>query len=385
MIWDSTNFSISIPERRISEALVSLENILDKFPIISARQLAQFTGKIISMSPVMGNVTSLMTRHLYFAIENRKRWDGIINIDFPQCLKAELNFWQENVSSLNKKCFIEFEIPKILIYSDASNYAAGACMIKLSEKVFHQMWNENEMLMSSTWRELRAVQLALHSFISDLNNKTIKWHTDNQNCVSIISKGSTKMHLQHLAYDIFKTCSKHGITLIPTWIPRSENCRADFLSKLIDVDDWETSLCFFSFMDSIWGPHTIDRFANYRNKKTERFNSRFWNPGSEAVDAFSQDWKLDNNWLVPPINLVAKSILHLKMCKASGTLIVPKWPSSSFWTLIFKMNLEYQPYVIEVLEFSPNQNIFVHGNNKNALLGAPDFSSEILAIRLRAC
>ena len=385
LIWDSKNFSINIPDRRISEALTSLESIMEKFPKFSARQLAQFTGKIISMSPVMGNVTSLMTRHLYFTIENRKRWDDIVNITLPQCLMAELKFWQENISFLNKKCFIEFDIPKILIYSDASNYAAGACMVKLNDRIFHQMWDECEMSMSSTWRELRAVQLALHSYLSDLKNKTIKWHTDNQNCVSIINKGSTKMHLQHLAYDIFKTCSKHGITLIPTWVPRSENCKADFLSKIIDVEDWETSLSFFSYMDTLWGPHTIDRFANYRNKKTDRFNSRFWNPGSEAVDAFSQNWKTDNNWLVPPISLVAKSILHCIMCKANGTLIVPKWPSSSFWTLIFKRNLEYQPYVIDVLEFSPNQNIFIHGSNKNALLGAPDFSSEILAIRLRAC
>ncbi len=28
-----------------------------------------------------------------------------------------------------------------------------------------------------------------------------------------------------------------------------------------------------------WGPHTIDRFASYYNKKINRFDSRFWNPG----------------------------------------------------------------------------------------------------------
>ena len=37
------------------------------------------------------------------------------------------------------------------------------------------------------------------------------------------------MHLQYLAYDIFKICSNVGITLNPIWIPRSENCKADFI------------------------------------------------------------------------------------------------------------------------------------------------------------
>jgi hypothetical protein len=46
---------------------------------------------------------------------------------------------------------------------------------------------------------------------------------------------------------------------------------------------------------------TIDRFANFNNKKLNRYNSLYWNPGSEAIDAFSQNWQFENNWLVPPV------------------------------------------------------------------------------------
>jgi hypothetical protein len=46
---------------------------------------------------------------------------------------------------------------------------------------------------------------------------------------------------------------------------------------------------FFSFIDDLWGAHSIDRFASIVNRKTERFNSLFWNPGSETVDAFTQN------------------------------------------------------------------------------------------------
>ncbi|VDI69108.1 Hypothetical predicted protein [Mytilus galloprovincialis] len=336
LIWDSVNFSLAVSERRLNDAKESLDNILKKFPIISARQLAQFTGRIISMSPVMGNVTSLMTRHLYFAIENRKSRDSILDIAYTECVLAELRFWSDSLTNLNQKKFVNDTLPNIVVYSDASNVAAGAFTVEVNEKVFHSTWSEYEKNMSSTWRELRAIQLALYSFKSVLKNSTVKWHTDNQNCVKIINRGSTKMHLQCFAYDIFKFCSKERVIVQPIWVPRSENCRADFLSKMIDIDDWQTSPEFFEFMDNLWGPYTVDRFANFANSKLKRFNSKFWNPGSEAIDAFTQNWKNENNWIVPPIDLVSKSINHLVLCKAEGTLIVPKWPSSSFWTLLFR-------------------------------------------------
>jgi hypothetical protein len=51
-----------------------------------------------------------------------------------------------------------------------------------------------------------------------------------------------------------------------------------------------------------------------------RYNSLYWNPGSEAIDAFSQNWQFENNWLVPPVFSVLRVIKHLLFCKARGTL-----------------------------------------------------------------
>jgi hypothetical protein len=51
------------------------------------------------------------------------------------------------------------------------------------------------------------------SFRFKLANNTIKWHTDNKNCVSIIEKGSTKLHLQTIAVKIFNLCPELSISL----------------------------------------------------------------------------------------------------------------------------------------------------------------------------
>ena len=44
----------------------------------------------------------------------------------------------------------------------------------------------------------------------------------------------------------------------------------------------------FNWLDRLFGPHSVDLFANPDNAQLDQFNSRFWSLGSEAVDAFGQ-------------------------------------------------------------------------------------------------
>jgi hypothetical protein len=51
------------------------------------------------------------------------------------------------------------------------------------------MWNSVEKDQSSTWREMKSIELALSSFKDQFQGKTIKWFTNNQNCVKIVKSG----------------------------------------------------------------------------------------------------------------------------------------------------------------------------------------------------
>jgi hypothetical protein len=82
--------------------------------------------------------------------------------------------------------------------------------------------------------------------------------------------------------------------------------------------------------------------------------------------------------------MVIRAIRHLVACKAKGTLIVPKWKSAAFWPLIFSKNLEYKPYVKDVIEFSNTYGIFEQGSNKNTSFGVKPFGTQILAVLLDA-
>ena len=101
---------------------------------------------------------------------------------------------------------------------------------------------------------------------------------------------------------------QYQIRLEPKWIPRHLNERADYLSCIIDNGDWHLNPTVFAELDHGWGPHTVDRFASFHNSQLPRFNSRCWNPGSEAVDAFTANWAGETNWLCPPIGLIPRVI-----------------------------------------------------------------------------
>jgi hypothetical protein len=99
------------------------------------------------------------------------------------------------------------------------------------------------------------------------------------------------------------------------------------------------------------------------NRKTERFNSLFWNPGSEAVDAFTQNWHGENNWLVPLIYLVVRNIKHLLFHKAQGTLYSTEMGFSHVLAFHFKGGLFYRENVTDVLEFKESSSIYIKGSN----------------------
>lgn len=113
--------------------------------------------------------------------------------------------------------------------------------------------------------------------------------------VRIIQYGSRVPALQAEALAIFSMCVKNHIHIEPEWIPREQNELADYCSRLVEYDDWSLNPAVFKWLDELWGPHSIDRFADHVNTQTQRFNSRFWMPGSEAVDTFTCDWSMENN------------------------------------------------------------------------------------------
>ena len=213
LLLDTHAGELKIPTRRIESLLSRVENVFQSYPFSTPRKLASVTGKIISMSPVLGSgVSHLMSRHMYYTIESRLTWDEVINVNDPELLR-ELKFWLENVFRLNCKKIFTSQIPKIISSSDASDTGCGSTL-SVGNQICHMTWNTLEKTKSSTWRELTAIKFGILSFLPLISNKSLYWFSGNQAAVDIVTNGSRKKHLQYLALGIFKLCLLNSISII---------------------------------------------------------------------------------------------------------------------------------------------------------------------------
>ena len=278
---------LSVPEQKLSNLTSQLRKA-NEVQVVPATVLASIIGKVLSMALALGPVMRLMTRNLYAMLNARSSWYQ--NLSVTREARAELAFWLEHIEKFNGQNMWPGPSAVRVVYSDASSTGYGGYCIEHGDQVTAGQWLPQEALRSSTWRELRAVRLVLEDFGPKLKNCRVRWLTDNQNVVRIVLYGSRKPILQEEALAIFATGVNNRIRLEPEWIPREENEFADYLSRIVDHDDWMLNPVVFQELDVMWGPHTIDRFADVHNRQLERFNSRYWNPWSEAVDAFTCDW-----------------------------------------------------------------------------------------------
>ena len=146
-----------------------------------------------------------------------------------------------------------------------------------------------------------------------------------------MSVGGKNVALQQEAFGIFSTCIARHIRGEPEWIPRNKNKKADYLSRIIDHDDWKVNPSIFASLDQCWGPHVVDRFASYYNAQLPCFNSRFSNPGTEAVDAFTCDWGWSVKLVVPTALF---SPTNNPTCKANTSFWNSNCPSLGFSSIL---------------------------------------------------
>jgi hypothetical protein len=96
--------------------------------------------------------------------------------------------------------------------------------------------------------------------------------------------------------------------------------------------------------------------ATVHNRQLVRLNSERHEPRTGAVDAFSQDWTADVNWLNPPWRLLPHVIDKLIREPARATLLVPLWPSQPWWPRLVSV-------ASSVLLLPSNARVFRHGNS----------------------
>ncbi len=363
MSIDTFSMQFKLPDNKLEKLQVAIRQCLSKrAQYIPVKDIARIAGFIISASDAIGRLSRLFTRHLYRMIESRNTWSS--RIPLSEGAICELEFWYKNISKVNGQPIKPMSSATTAIYSDASDTGFGGYSIQFDNLVCAGLWSDSEKSESSTHREVRAVLYVLRSVGPKLVGKKLKWYSDSQNACRIISVGSAIPVLHDLSIDLYNVCLKYNIAIEPEWLPRDLNTRADELSRILDPDDWSLNPGVFAFLDRKFGPHSIDRFASHYNALLPRFNSRYWSPGCEAADCFTQDWSSDNNWVCPPVAILLKAVNHMKKCRALGTVIVPEWPSAPFWPVLSPKLGSMKKYLVKHEVLPKLNNLCIPGRGQ---------------------
>eukprot|EP00731_Ephydatia_muelleri_P026444 Em0018g544a len=158
--------------------------------------------------------------------------------------RTELEFWAESLHDFNSQPI--WHNPGVLrvVYSDASSTGYGGYTVEHGMHVANGVWLPEEAKQSSTWRELVAVKRVLQAVVDRLNNSRIHWFTDNQNVVRILTVG--RLFAKCSLTDICTLMSR-AIHIEPEWIPREQNEIADYISCIVDYDDWFVNPAVFAW------------------------------------------------------------------------------------------------------------------------------------------
>jgi hypothetical protein len=169
----------------------------------------------------------------------------------------------------------------------------------------------------------------------------------------------------------------NDISIRPIYIRSAANIWADSLSRELDRDDGHLNPRIFSYLQTTWGPHSIDRFATMENTQLSRFNAMWRDPKCEDVDCLhlpDTAWQREANYRKPPWSALPALCAKLHESDASTTVIAPYWPHKTWLQHPHNM-------ATETIHYPASRDLFFpggHGSREG--VGRPRWS--IVAFRL---
>ena len=324
---------LKVPKSKINKLKKDIQRIL-KCENVTARVLAKLVGQcnFICRAILPGK---LMLRNVHRLLRTKVTWETKLVLDTEA--RADLRWWIESMSAWNGKAILPSSVDGQLV-TDASHIGWGG---HFGEEVAYGTWNYHMSRQHSNVRELTAVLLCIKAMLPLLKDKTIQVLSDNITTVAYINHmGGPMDQLVQISKLIWKIALENNITILARHLAGKSNTRADELSRRHDKHEWMLSPAMFQLLDSVWGPHTIDRFASALTTQLPKYNSRFWDPNGMRIDAMAQtDWNAENNFVNPPIRFLGKILQIVQEQKAHATIVAPWWPAQAWFQTLRSLSI----------------------------------------------
>lgn len=355
---------ITVPRAKVSKLKQDICRAL-KRPDISARLLARFAGRCISMLAAVFPC-KLKLRNVYRLLNSRRSWED--SLEWSEGAVEDLTWWVQSLDSWNGRLLLPPAQFDFQLLTDASESGWGAVLSEPACRTASGAWCPAVSSESSNYRELFAVYLALLSFKSSLGGKKVEILSDNITAVALINKlGSSDVRLDAIAQAIWSFAFHHRLMIVAHHISGVNNVESDALSRMSLRHEWQLHPAVFQQLEDMFGPHSIDRFASFSTALLPVYNSRFDDPGACGVDALAQsDWGVHQNFVNPPFRLIARVLDVVESQRAEATLIAPLWPGQPWMSRLRRLSvappLRLPPVMQTCVPVLPLQTIEPHRN-----------------------
>ena len=156
---------------------------------------------------------------------------------------------------------LHFLLPDVVIASDATSthlafYFQGSGLpLSVSGA-----WSSSLSRAHVALQELQAVVIMLCRMAFHLSGKVVVLHLDNSTAKAYLCDqgGTVSPFLSRLACQILSLTDKHGITLLPAYIPTHLNVKADFLSRDQMFLEWYLLPQVAQATFHLWGLPEVD-------------------------------------------------------------------------------------------------------------------------------
>lgn len=372
--------------------------------LLSALDLAKLLGKLNSMRRSHGQAVGVLTRtcqHILGSAVLEKGWrcnvvllyEAVRELKLLAFILRGLNGQHIYSCESRNKIFelketdrltnlvrsTEDDMPNLFV-SDASDshayiYRADGGFQLVKEYEF----SKDESTASSGYRELLAVHKTLESDPDQFSchrGGTIFWQTDSKNCYSFLMRGSRRMDVQNLVLDIKCRERSLDIRIIPVWTPRTHAriVIADIGSKMVaSTDEWcvdrNDLVQVFTKFDFL---PEVDCFASSQNTVCEKFFSKIPQLGSSGVNFLAQGLSPNVNYFCcPPVKMIGRTVCHLlEKDDILSLLVVPVWPSTSFWPAL-QQSVRFRQCIVKELRFKPK--FYMSNGAKSLFSRCPQF------------
>ena len=381
--WDLAKFTVAVTEEKKTR-IKELARELKSKDRVTVKEVASFTGLVISCTPAIGRSSRFHTRSAVRWVQDvvdEEGWGatGVLS----RRVREELEFWLERLDEFSSQSIRKaVRIMEYYVCSDGGQWYIGGRVARkgteIESKRFQYPLEDWEAEESSTYRELRSMEIGLTLIGPEARGCVLRYGNDNYAAVKAAAFGSTKEKCHAVAKRINELCDKYEITLEVVWRRRNteEIVLCDKISKTFDLGEFRLEAFSFWALEQEFGPWQVDWFASAWSSRLPVFASRFWTVGATWTDAFTQEWGSVEGFFHPPLDQLARCLEKISMEGARGVLVVPDWPGSEADSIMIQARDRVELLAVRHVEFeSPTWR------TDNTFRGWPEFGLRVYKIK----